>query len=148
MSGGTVEPVRAAGCVAWRRAAEGVEVVLVHRPAPHDDWSLPKGKLDPGERHRDAALRELHEETALRGELGPKLADVAYDLPTGQHKLVRWWALEVLHDDGFEPDDEIDARRWLPVERARDAVDWDSDREVLDRFVATVVVHLEDTSGA
>ena len=41
--------VKASGGVVWRRAGDGpVELVVVHRPR-YDDWSLPKGKLDPGE---------------------------------------------------------------------------------------------------
>ena len=43
----TEPQVRAAGCAVWRAAADGIEVLLVHRPR-YDDWSLPKGKLDPG----------------------------------------------------------------------------------------------------
>ena len=49
-------------------ATAGREVAVVHRPR-YDDWSLPKGKLEPGEDWEDAALREVEEETglALRG---------------------------------------------------------------------------------
>ena len=44
----------------WSRDGE---VLVVHRPR-YDDWSLPKGKLDPGESLEEAALREVEEETA------------------------------------------------------------------------------------
>ncbi len=56
--------VKAAGGVVCRRGAGGVEVAVVHRPH-YDDWSLPKGKLDPGETWEEAALREVHEEIGL-----------------------------------------------------------------------------------
>jgi 8-oxo-dGTP pyrophosphatase MutT (NUDIX family) len=46
-----------------------VEIVLVHRLG-YDDWSLPKGKLHPGETEAQAALREVQEETGLRCRLG------------------------------------------------------------------------------
>ena len=141
--------VRAAGCVVWRRGSGGsVEVVLVHRPPPHDDWSLPKGKLDAGESHRDAAVREVHEETALRGVLGPKLIEVRYTTPRGEDKRVRWWAMELTADDGFAPNDEIDQRRWMSLATARGALTWDSDRLVLEAFAAADAVHLPDTSEA
>jgi 8-oxo-dGTP pyrophosphatase MutT (NUDIX family) len=139
--------VRAAGCVVWRHGPAGtIEVVLVHRPAPHGDWSLPKGKLEPGESHRDAAVREVHEEAAVRGELGPKLTEVRYVTPRGEDKRVRWWAMEMVADDGFAPNDEIDRRRWMPLPEARAALSWDTDRVVLDAFVDSGVVHLMDTS--
>ncbi|WP_242424476.1 NUDIX hydrolase, partial [Frankia sp. EI5c] len=70
-------PVRAAGGVVWRPAAEEVEIVLVHRPR-HEDWSLPKGKLDDGETWLAAAVREIEEETGFAVEVGEPLGDVTY----------------------------------------------------------------------
>ena len=62
--------VKASGGVVWRRRDDGSpELVVVHRPR-YDDWSLPKGKLDPGESWEDAALREVEEEVGLRCRLG------------------------------------------------------------------------------
>ncbi|HEX6115926.1 MAG TPA: NUDIX domain-containing protein, partial [Solirubrobacterales bacterium] len=69
--------VRAAGGVVLRDGAEGLEVAVVHRPK-HDDWSLPKGKLEPGESWVDAALREVAEETGLECELGAELSPKSY----------------------------------------------------------------------
>ena len=60
--------IKAAGGVVCRRGAGGIEVAVVHRPR-RDDWSLPKGKLDPGESWEAAALREVHEEIGLRCRL-------------------------------------------------------------------------------
>ena len=56
----------------------------MHRPAPRDDWSLPKGKLEHGERHRDAALREVWEETGMRCTVGERLTEIRYDTPAGR----------------------------------------------------------------
>ena len=58
----------------------GRTVLLVHRPK-YDDWSFPKGKLDPGERAAAAAVREVEEETGLRVRLGPPLAQPALPDP-------------------------------------------------------------------
>ena len=67
-------PVRAGGGVVWRRGDDGQPVViLVHRPK-YDDWSLPKGKLQPGEDEADAAVREVEEETGLRLPARPRAA--------------------------------------------------------------------------
>ena len=62
--------IRAAGGVLWRptTSATGepsVEVAVVHRPR-YDDWSLPKGKLAPGEPEVEGAVREVLEETGFR----------------------------------------------------------------------------------
>ena len=86
------------------------EVLLVHRPR-YDDWTLPKGKLDPGETFEQAALREVEEETGVRCRLGRELPDVHYD-NKDRPKLVRYWLMEV-EGRGFEPNDEVDEVRWL-----------------------------------
>jgi len=123
----------------WRRGEDGVEVVLVHRPPPHDDWSLPKGKLDDDERHRDAALREVWEETGLRCALGPRLTETRYETPRGEDKRVRWWAMTVIGDDGFTPNREIDGVQWVNTRDLASACTFPADLEI---------VHLLDTSGA
>ena len=57
--------VRAAGGVLWRTGEDGtLQTALVHRPK-YDDWSLPKGKPDPGEHLLETAVREVREETGL-----------------------------------------------------------------------------------
>jgi 8-oxo-dGTP pyrophosphatase MutT (NUDIX family) len=130
--------VEAAGCVVWRRAdGGGAEVLVVHRPAPHDDWSLPKGKLEPGESHRDAAVREVLEETGVRGEIGADLAEVRYRMPSGAEKRVRFWALEAVSSEPREPDDEVDGYRWVPASPALGAaLTWETDRAVIGEFLA------------
>ena len=57
-------PVRASGGVVWRRAADGAEILIAHRPR-YDDWSLPKGKREEGESDEACALREVEEETGF-----------------------------------------------------------------------------------
>ena len=86
----TEPQVRAAGCVVWRHAAEGVEVLLVHRPR-YDDWSLPKGKLHRDESWADGARREVEEETGCTGTLGPHLATTRYTHGKGRAQEVRWF---------------------------------------------------------
>ena len=57
--------ILAAGAVVWRYDKDGqVLVLLIHRPR-YDDWSIPKGKVDPGETFLQAAIREAKEETTV-----------------------------------------------------------------------------------
>ena len=66
--------VRAGGGVVRRPGPHGAwDYAVVHRPR-YDDWSLPKGKADPGESDEDAAVREVEEETGVRCRLGPELS--------------------------------------------------------------------------
>ena len=126
--------VAAAGGVVVREGRDGPEVALVHRPK-YDDWSLPKGKLDPGESWEEAALREVEEETGLRCELGDELQPARYRDRKGRDKLVRWWLMRPL-DGEFEPTDEVDELRWLGREAALELLDYDHDRELVSAVQA------------
>jgi 8-oxo-dGTP pyrophosphatase MutT (NUDIX family) len=106
------EVVRAAGAVVWDDGC----VLLIHRPK-YDDWSLPKGKLDPGESWEEGALRELEEETGLTGELGPAVDDIRYTDQYGRPKVVRYFTLSDPIGE-FVPNREVDEVRWLPLDEA------------------------------
>jgi 8-oxo-dGTP diphosphatase len=110
-------------------------IAVIHRPR-YDDWSLPKGKLDPGETFEDGALREVEEETGVRGRIVGELTPTSYLDRKGRDKLVRWYRM-ALDDDPreFAPNDEVDELRWLTPPEARDLLSYDHDRAL----VATLV---------
>ena len=73
-------PIRAAGVVLYDADDR---IAVVHRPR-RGDWSLPKGKLEPGEPHLLAALRECHEETGQRARLEAPLPSRSYEVDGGR----------------------------------------------------------------
>ena len=132
----SVDVVRAAGCVVWRSGSREPEVLLVHRPR-YDDWSFPKGKLDPGESDVAAAVREVAEETGLIVKLGLPLPDQRYTITTGQPKVVAYWtaqAVEGSEIESYQRNDEIDDLQWMTVSRARGRLTHPRDGELLDFF--------------
>jgi 8-oxo-dGTP diphosphatase len=137
--------VRAAGGVLWRSAGsgsgEGIEIGVVHRPR-YDDWSLPKGKLAPGESELDAAVREVLEETGFHVRVGEALGTTRYRrIVNGEDrpKVVHWWAMEATSGE-FTPNAEVDALRWIPLDTARNVLSTASDLTVLRRFLDTLKV--------
>ena len=129
--------VRAAGVVPWRRPNGRLEVAVVHRPK-YDDWSWPKGKLEPGEPWPAAAVRETQEETGLLVRLGLPLPPASYEVGTrGRYrpKVVRYWAACVEGEDG-EPLNEVDGMKWLPPDDARRLLTYRRDRMQLDALIA------------
>jgi 8-oxo-dGTP diphosphatase len=110
-----------------RKGSDATEIAIVHRPR-YDDWSFPKGKLDDGETFEQAALREVHEETGLVCRLGPELPFQQYEDDRGRPKVVRYWLMAVIEDEGFAPNDEVDELRWLPPGQAGELLTYERDR--------------------
>ena len=129
--------VYAAGALLWRRVDGRVRVLVVHRQH-HEDYSLPKGKVDPGETLPETAAREVREETGYEVTLGAPLGYIEYDLPNGRHKEVHYWSAEV--DDAafaaneFAPNDEVDELQWLSLKKAQRLLTYERDREVVGVF--------------
>ena len=125
--------VLAAGAVLWRgdiHDLDTVEVAVIHRSA-YDDWSLAKGKVDPGESLPTTAAREILEETGYEIRLGKLLGKVTYPV-LDRTKVVYYWTGEVLGGE-FTPNGEVDEVRWLPLAQARELLSYEVDRHVLDK---------------
>jgi len=152
--------IESAGGLVWRVREGELQVRLVHRPR-YDDWSWPKGKLDPGEAFQTAAVREVAEETGKPVVLGVPLPGLQYLTPEGRVKRVHYWAARTAkpgRDAGplaarapVPPVsvDEIDDAVWLGVEEAARRVTRKADRGPLaalveefahDRLATRVVV--------
>ena len=127
-------PILAAGAVLWRSVdgSSDIEVAIIHR-CRYNDWSLPKGKVDPGETEPATAVREVHEETGHRVHLGRALATVHYPVLQGV-KRVRYWAGRDLGGE-FTATAEVDDLVWMPAKDAMGKLSYPHDRKVLRRFI-------------
>lgn len=145
--------VYAAGAVLWRPADSsnpGLEIAVIHRPR-YDDWSLPKGKVDPGETAPVAAVREVCEETGHQAILGRRLDMVTYPIEAGVKKVYYWAARSTGGD--FTPGNEVDELIWLPMADALKKLSYAHDRKMLRHFTKhpadthTVLVVRHGTAG-
>ena len=121
--------VFAAGALLWRMEEEVLKIALIHR-GRYDDWSWPKGKVDPGETLPEAAVREIREETGLKVRLGVPLGIQRYKLANNNQKVVYYWAAEVtdraLETSNFEPNEEVSAVHWFTVAEVKEKLNLSS----------------------
>ncbi len=130
----TTKEILAAGSVVFRRGPDGQrEVLLVHRPR-YDDWSLPKGKLDPDEYLAACAVRETREETSVRVRLGLPVDKIRYPISTGM-KTVHYWRGQLDGEQPHVPSDEVDEVAWLSITQALRQVSYPDERAILRQAV-------------
>jgi 8-oxo-dGTP diphosphatase len=126
----TAVEVRAAGGVVWRPTAGGDRLyAVVHRPA-YDDWTLPKGKLAAGESEIEGALREVEEETGMSCRVDRPIGTTSYIDRKGRPKVVVYWLMQATGGT-FEPSEEIDEVRWLPLGEVLALLTYPRDRTLL-----------------
>lgn len=140
----TADVVLAAGALVWRVRKGELQVLAVHRPR-YDDWSWPKGKLDPGETLPACAVREVAEETGKIIELGQPLPTLRYPIAGGKVKIVRYWAARTIPADApaataraavkDASKNEIDEVKWLTIEQARHLITFHDDLRPLERLI-------------
>lgn len=109
---------------------------MVHRPK-HLDWSLPAGKLDPGETLAECALREVCEETGYICELGRELGMVDYTDRKGRTRQVHYWEMDAIAGS-FAPSPEVDAIAWVPLLESLNYFTNERDLKMVSAFLALV----------
>lgn len=141
----------AAGVVALRGSGKRTEALVIHRP-DRADWSLPKGKVDPGERLAAAAVREMLEETGVRVTLGVPLQTVRYRVldprsnsTASAKKSVHYWRANIVDPaiaagdvdlpDGWAPNAEVGEMRWVRVSKLPGLLTYPHDLDVVQEAV-------------
>ena len=128
----TTRLITAAGTVTLRpRPGKQPQVLLVHRPG-YDDWTLPKGKLEPDEYEAVAAARETWEETGVRVRLHQPLGAIEYPVGGGR-KRVNYWVASPVSQKARKPDREVDKVVWLSPPNALARMTYDDEKDVLKR---------------
>jgi len=121
-----VRVVAAAGGLVWRTISEGRELIVIRRRR-HEDWTLPKGKVKPGESWFQCAIREVREETGYVVEVESHAGWVCYD--TGDiTKVVRFWNMKPVGESHFESSEEVLSVHWLTPEEAIQRLDHEGER--------------------
>jgi 8-oxo-dGTP diphosphatase len=113
--------IQAAGGIIWKNEGDKKKLAVVHRHK-HNDWSLPKGKVDRGESWKKAAIREVLEETGCVGKIKKYAGSISY-LLDGTPKVVLFWHMKVKSTKPEKMNGEVDEVRWLTVDEAAELLD-------------------------
>src|SRR6266853_397426 len=123
--------IKAAGGILQRSTPRGDEVMVVYRKR-HQDWTLPRGKVKDGESFQEAAMREVMEETGCSCRIGNYLGTISYS-DNGVPKVVLFWKMSVVDDQGARNNEEIGEALWLQVPAAIERLTYAQEKALLSR---------------
>lgn len=133
--------VAAGGIVVRKDDAGALRIVLVQH-AEHKGWGFPKGHLDPGEEPRDAALREVEEETGAQGVIIQGLPVTRYRFTSRKGNLILktvYWYLMRYTGEGMQTHaHEIEAMEWCGLGSISDRLRFDLDRELFEHTLQVI----------
>ena len=121
------------------RRLQGRWMLAAIRPAGKQPgtWALPKGRIDPGERGEETALREVAEETGAHGSSLGKLGDVRYWFNWEGERVFKVVSFFLVRYDGGRLGDippehrhEVAEVRWLPLEEAPKLLAYGGERDM------------------
>lgn len=126
-----------AGGLVVDRSAGGVRVALIGRIDRRGRllWSLPKGHVEDGETHEDAAVREVEEETGIRGRVLASLGTIDYWFVAEDrriHKTVHHYLLEASGGELSDEDVEVDEVAWVPLTELRERLAYAGERRLAE----------------
>jgi 8-oxo-dGTP diphosphatase len=128
--------IEAAGGVLWKETRSGRKLAIIHRTR-YDDWSLPKGKREPGESWRATALREVQEETGCRPALGNFIGSAGYTINGGTPKVVLFWHMKAKKGCKFIPNKEVDRLKWVSPKKALKKLHYKDERTIVRKAMAS-----------
>ena len=124
-----------AGGVVYKKDEGKIKIALIHR-RDRNVWCLPKGKLEKGETPEEAAIREVEEETGLKGDIERKIGDIKYWYISKERKLkiskvVSFYLLKHAGGNTNSHDREVDDCKWFDIEEALNLTNYKGEIEVI-----------------
>lgn len=126
------------GGAVFRTRNNSFEWLLIN-PRDTDRWQLPKGTIDPGEKSQVTAVREVFEETGVKGEIIEKLETIRYFFAADGGKIFKSVVFYLMKSQGEEPkveeewSHEVTEAKWFPFEEALETLTYKSEKAILKK---------------
>lgn len=125
------------GGVIFRRYDGSIEVAMVAVKGGNV-WCLPKGLIDKGEVPEKTAIREVAEETGLKGRIIEKLGEITYWYYIKEEnikcrKTVHFFLMEYEGGDVSNHDWEVDDASWFPIDEALKKASYRGEKEIIEK---------------
>ena len=122
--------IYAAGGIVWRIIKGIPHVCIIFRERYGGDWSLPKGKVEPGESVEECAIREVKEELGDEYKLVHFAGEISYPV-NDQKKIVKFWHTIPKGTTPFIPNEEVKKVEWLEKNDAIKRISYEEERKLL-----------------
>lgn len=137
MRPGTIKRQVSSGGVIFRKNNAAIEIALIAVKGGKV-WCLPKGIVDKGESPEMTAVREVAEETGLKGRIIEKLGEISYwyyikEEEARCRKTVHFFLIEYESGDISKHDFEVDMASWFPIDDALKMASYKGDKEIIEK---------------
>jgi 8-oxo-dGTP pyrophosphatase MutT (NUDIX family) len=114
-------------------------------------WSLPKGHIEEGETSEETAVREVAEETGVRGDVLHPLGTIDYWFITENrrvHKTVHHFLLQWRSGELSDEDVEVTEVAWIPLAELSDLLAYPDERKLVDEALTLLAEGRVDDNTA
>jgi 8-oxo-dGTP pyrophosphatase MutT (NUDIX family) len=125
-----------AGGVVFRKLDDTFKYLLIQATKDPMQWVLPKGHIEPGESAREAAVREVQEETGDWAQVVDWIDDVRFE-SGGETSMVRFFLMKLMVEEAKWPS-ENRKRQWLQLNEAKNKASFDETAKLLEKASAKV----------
>ncbi|AAC06510.1 NUDIX hydrolase [Aquifex aeolicus] len=109
------------------------EVLLIKTPS--NVWSFPKGNIEPGEKPEETAVREVWEETGVKGEILDYIGEIHYWYTLkGERifKTVKYYLMKYKEGEP-RPSWEVKDAKFFPIKEAKKLLKYKGDKEIFEK---------------
>ena len=127
----------------------GLPEIVIYSRKNASQWCLPKGKIEKNETAQQAAIREVQEETGLKGKIIEHIEDIYYQYKDEKRKLliektVHFYLMKKQAEISKQYDPEVESIEWLTIDQALEKLSFESERGVVSK--ASQLISKKDRS--